>query len=396
MPTAEPPSPTVTPLPPPLVPPPDAAGISHTTPPLGIVSPQPHPTTPDSLWLASGSAGVSTIAITMHGGRPFVPVVADGVRRDFLLSNVRESAVDDLLPTMGNAGASFLRTLQIGDVRLTNVGVTHERLAPFSQTYLGFKAAGILGAELFSKYPVTIDYPNRTMTIYRTEEAATAARPTGAVTVPMEIVNAKPAVACTVDGKSVSPCFLDVYADADLALFGPHRVSFNDPLMPMRDAEPGVEMRGVVMRAHKLSIGTLDVTGPLVEMSPEGYAFASTAVLGSGVLSRFSITIDEIGGTFTIAGDLGAASTPSPVDGSGLWLVRRSDAITVRSVLRKSPAEAAGFAAGDVILALDGKPPQDLDAARTALMQPAGTKVLVTVERGTARHDVTLVLRPAI
>src|SRR5579864_8749874 len=81
--SAEPASPTVTPLAPPPVPPPDAAGISATTPPLGPLSPAPQPTVPGMLWLAAGDS--SSVHIDVHGGVPFVPVVVNGVRHEFLL-----------------------------------------------------------------------------------------------------------------------------------------------------------------------------------------------------------------------------------------------------------------------------------------------------------------------
>jgi PDZ domain-containing protein len=391
-------SPTVTPLPPPPVPPPDAAGIAHTTPPLGIASPQPRPTVPNAIWLSASDS--STVAIALHGGRPFVPVVIDGVRRDFLLSSLRSSAIDDALHVDGDANGYFLRTVQIGDVRLTNVAVTRERLAPFSLAYLGAAAAGILGSELFARYPVTIDYPHRTMTVYRSEIAAASARTPDAIGVPMEMVKGEPAVSCGVDGISAAPCFVDVYSDADLWVWGPSRwTAKNQPAMAMRDAEPEGEMHGVTVRAHNLTIGTYSVSGPLLDIGgsrgEDEYAVESPhrSTLGSGIFSRFAITIDEPGGAFFLVGGPSAASTPSSFDGSGLWLVWRNGTVVVRSVVHRSPADAAGLAGGDVLLALDGKPLQNLDDARAALMGPSGTKVMLTYQRGATRRDVDLMLR---
>ena len=87
------PTPTLTPLPPPPAPPPDAQAISPTTAPIGVVSPHSEPTLAPSFW--AGDAAASSVPLTMHGGRPFVPVVLDGVRRDFLLSSLRPTTVDD-------------------------------------------------------------------------------------------------------------------------------------------------------------------------------------------------------------------------------------------------------------------------------------------------------------
>jgi hypothetical protein len=294
-------------------------------------------------------------------------------------------------------GANILRTLQIGDVRLTNVKVSRDRLVPYSQTYLGSIATGILGRELFEQYPVTIDYPNRVLTIYRSEAAAASARATGAPVVPMEVVGGAPAVACALDGKSAAPCILDVYLGADIVLSGPGWTFKNQPAMFMRDAEPGREMRGSTLRAHSLAIGALTIAGPLVDVTADEQSYypeqGRRAMLGSGILSRFAVTIDELGGAFLALGPPSAAASPSPFDGSGLWLIWRGGAVIIRNVVPRSPAAAAGIGNGDVILAIDGKPLQDLDAARGAFMQPAGTKVFVTVERGSRRRDVTITLR---
>jgi hypothetical protein len=398
--SAESPSPTVTPLPPPIVPPPDAAGISATTPPIGAVSPQPKPTVPDTLWLTDGDT--STVSIAMHGGRPFVPVVVNGVRHDFLLSTLRATAVDTSLPVGGTTGAYYLRTLQIGDVRLTNVKVSRQRLAPYSRTYLGAEAGGVLGAELFARYPVSIDYPKRLMTIYRSTTMAEFGRPSGSTVAPMQMVGGLPAVTCAVDGTNATPCFLNVGSDVDLALSGSGWADKNDAATLMRDAEPAGEVRGVVFRAHQLTVGQIAVAAPVVELLRQASAddhiggAVLHAVVGSGALSRFAVTIDEPGGAFVVSADPTAASQPSAFDGSGLWLVSRNNMVVVRSVVSKSAADAAGIASGDVILAIDGRPVIDLDTARGSLMRPSGTRTTVTYQRGTTRHDVALILRSLI
>lgn len=395
--TPEPASPTVTPLPPPPVPPPDAAGISATTPPIGVVSPQPRPTIPNTLWLSSTNS--STVSIAMHGGRPYVPVVVDGVRRDFLLSSLRTTETDTDLPVDGQAGSYFFRTLQIGDVRLINVKVSRERILPFAQTYLGSPATGILGTELFALFPVTMDYPDRTLTIYRTEAAAASSRPAGSTAVQIEMIDGLPTISCDIDGSNATPCFLDVYSDADLALWAAEWTHENEPAMRMREAELNGEMRGEVVRARGLTIGDLTVAGPLVDFwGQDEYDVEPTAraILGSGVFSRFSVTIDELAGLFVLSDNASAASQWSPFDGSGLWLVWRSGTAMVRSVVPRSPADVAGLSGGDVILAIDGKPLQSLDDARAALVQRSGTKLSMTYQHGSIRRDVMMTLRTLI
>jgi hypothetical protein len=83
-----------------------------------------------------------------------------------------------------------------------------------------------------------------------------------------------------------------------------------------------------------------------------------------------------------------------------LWSVERPakigvriavDSLAVEEVLPGSPAETAGLKPGDVIVAIDGAPPPDAGTDRIgALRGPYGSKVVVTIERGGKRSDITI------
>ena len=62
----------------------------------------------------------------------FVPVVADGKRRTFLLDTRGNTAVDNTMSSIPVAAGQVLGTLQIGDVRITNLLVATERVLPYS------------------------------------------------------------------------------------------------------------------------------------------------------------------------------------------------------------------------------------------------------------------------
>jgi hypothetical protein len=393
------PTPTLTPLPPPPAPPPDAQAISPTTAPVGSVSPRPEPTLAPSFWL--GDSASSSVPLAMHGGRPYVPVVLDGVRRDFLLSSLRPTAVDDSVPVNRGGDVPSIRTLQIGAVRFIGLKVGTARIDPFAQTYLGSSATGILGADLFARYPVTIDYTSLTLTIYRDEASAVAARPAGATVIPLALVDGMPSVACGVEGKNAPPCFVDIYADEDIALWGAAS-DVSRRSIGIRDAEPDHEMNGTVERARTMSIGAMTISGPLVlrmgASEPPTPSTKVRAVIGSGLLSRFAVTIDELSSTLVLAPSAASATNavPSPFDGSGLWLIWRNGQVVVRSIVPLSPANRAGFRPGDILLEIDGKPPLDLDSAVRSFERPTGTKVALTYQRRNARKDIVLTLRSLI
>jgi len=318
-----------------------------------------------------------------------------------LLSSLRPTTVDDSVPVNRGGDVPSIRTLQIGVVRFIGLKVATARIDPFAQTYLGSSATGILGSDLFAHYPVTIDYANLTLTIYRDEASAVAARPAGAAVIPLALIDGMPSVACGVEGKNAPPCFVDVYADEDVALWGAAS-DVSRRSIGIRDADPDHEMNGTVERARTMSIGTTTISGPLVDRmgssEPPVPSSKVRAVIGSGLLSRFSVTIDELGSALILAPNSPAATNaaPSAFDGSGLWLIWRNGQVVVRSIVPLSPADRAKLRPGDVLLTIDGKPPLDLDSAVRAFERPTGTKVALEYQRRNAKKEIVLTLRSLI
>ena len=68
------------------------------------------------------------------------------------------------------------------------------------------------------------------------------------------------------------------------------------------------------------------------------------------------------------------------------------EGFTVVSVTRNSPAEKAGLQSGDVIVAVEGEAvdPADMTATQQKVRGEAGTKVTMSIVRGTERMDVTV------
>ncbi len=69
--------------------------------------------------------------------------------------------------------------------------------------------------------------------------------------------------------------------------------------------------------------------------------------------------------------------------GIGAWVSTEGDLLTITQPIKGSPAEAAGIKAGDQILAVDG---EDMtwvlpEVARQKVLGPAGTKVVLTIQR---------------
>ncbi|HWT04654.1 MAG TPA: PDZ domain-containing protein, partial [Xanthomonadales bacterium] len=69
--------------------------------------------------------------------------------------------------------------------------------------------------------------------------------------------------------------------------------------------------------------------------------------------------------------------------------------VVLQTVLPNSPAADAGLVKGDVILAIDGTPSEDLSPAQLLALarRPVGTELHFTVKTDAAQRDVTLTLR---
>jgi len=77
-------------------------------------------------------------------------------------------------------------------------------------------------------------------------------------------------------------------------------------------------------------------------------------------------------------------------EGIGVELLQQDGALKVVSPIDDTPAARAGLRAGDLIVAIDGKPISAIEAMEP-LRGPAGSKVVLTIERGEAKpFDVTV------
>ncbi|MFY9936631.1 MAG: PDZ domain-containing protein, partial [Silvibacterium sp.] len=65
------------------------------------------------------------------------------------------------------------------------------------------------------------------------------------------------------------------------------------------------------------------------------------------------------------------------------------------TVLPDSPGAQAGVETGDLITAIDGKTPDD-EMNQPAFLQPSGTQLQLTVQRGTGTRQVTVTLRDVL
>ncbi|HEV2008088.1 MAG TPA: PDZ domain-containing protein, partial [Burkholderiales bacterium] len=152
-------------------------------------------------------------------------------------------------------------------------------------------------------------------------------------------------------------------------------------------------------RAGALTLGDIAVTRSVTYLSQQKQgAFADVYLAGNvgyGVLKQFNITFDYPRQQlfFEKNADYGR---PDIADRSGMWLERTERGFEVVDVVAGSAADEAGLKAGDLIVAIDGKPFSAwlLPDARARLKEAEGTRVRVSIER--AKRQIELKLRDLV
>jgi S1-C subfamily serine protease len=89
------------------------------------------------------------------------------------------------------------------------------------------------------------------------------------------------------------------------------------------------------------------------------------------------------------------SAQPEVFNRAGLIFDSFGHGLQAMTVLPGSPGARAGIEAGDVISAIDGKTPSD-EMNQPAFLQPPGTKLQLTVQRGTETSQVTVTLRDVL
>lgn len=251
--------------------------------------------------------------------------------------------------------------------------------------------AGLMGYELFKRFPTRIDYAQKKIVFYAPQQWKY--RGSG-VRVPISFNGHVPLVEGSLDG--ISGLFeIDAGSRASLTLTSPfadrNQLAQKYHASPAITIGEGVEgpARARLARATLLKLGTVDVPAPLTLLSTAtGGPLANPGLAGNvgfGVLRRFNVVFDYHDQQMWF--EKNAAFGDKDVqDRAGLWAERGKDGITIVDVLANGPAATAGLKAGDIVKSVDGKPVASLslDAFRTRLKAPAGSKLRLTLGNGRA------------
>jgi hypothetical protein len=373
----------------------------------GVSFGQPAPPKPDFAF-PSGKTFVE-VPFEIYSGHLFVRVRINGKGPFRMLFDTGSLSVlmpavaaqiglkDEGTPDVGGGSQ------KIGLVRADKVdigGLTLERqacatidLADLMRRVEGLDdVAGIIGHELFKRFPIKLDFAQARATIF---DPATFSPDAAGTPVAITFRGTAPKVAGTIDG--IAGAFvIDTGSRGSLTLTTPFVAAHG--LAAKLDAKSeviagkgiGGHVRATLARAGELQFGGIAVRGPVTTLARDGEGALGdpelAGVIGFGILRQFNLTFDYARNTiyFDKNATFGAADA---YDRAGLWLERGAKGFEVVEVVAGGPAAAAGLKSGEVITGVNGKAwtATTLSGLRNELKAAPGSKVRLKLESGGER-----------
>lgn len=272
--------------------------------------------------------------------------------------------------------------------------------------YAGFRFHGFLGASLFFRFVVEIDYAGERVVLHDPERFRP--NPTD-VRLPLDIERGTPFVDATIeldDGTLLPGRFvLDTGMRNAISLGSPF-VAGHDllarvgPTIPQRVVGIGGVGENRLGRIASFRLGTLSLAATTVELATTGDGIAGATDraggIGGALLRRFTVTVDFRDRALYLRPN-GAFGEPFEGDMSGASFLAGGDelrTLVVHDVYDDSPAAAAGLLPGDTLLTVDGRDASDIRLweLRDLLRSEAGRSVEFVVRRGDTRVTVTVIL----
>jgi PDZ domain/Aspartyl protease len=376
--------------------------MEFNAPLTGVRFAQPEPPRPDFAF-PSGRAQAE-LPFELANGHLFVKVMLNGKGPYRMLFDSASSSV--LLPKTAAAleiAPAGGKRMDMSVVRVDRVdmgGVVLERqsfatadIEEFLRRIEGMSdIAGVIGFEVMKRLPVKLDYERSRATLYdpaKFKYGGSGAR------IPVEVRGQQAIVRGSVDGDAglflvntgnrgsltLAQSFVD---DHNL------RERYGSKLEAVYGASLAGPMRATLARVRTLTLGDVVIKDPLTMLSlADAGALAERDVAGSvgnGILTRFAVTFDLPGGSLYFETTPGTGKADA-WDRAGLWIERAEKGFEVMHVVEGGPAAMAGVKAGDVVVAIDGKPwtGVTLTALRNALSGTPGRKVRLRLQAGGER-----------
>jgi len=299
-------------------------------------------------------------------------------------------------------GAGFVRVgrLAVGGAVVLERPLLHVLPLPGASAVLGVPVDGLLGAELFRRLVVRIDYERESLALLRPPAEPA---PDWGERLPLTFYAHIPCVDAELDGLAAKFLLDTGNTGAVLLHAWPEGTPREGASAPTTVGwGVGGAIVGRLARGGQLRLGAHRIEAPALRVLEEAHgtrgAPGLAGNLGAAILSRFVVTFDYGCNAAWLAPNA-RFGAPFRVDRSGLRIHAVDDGFAVMAVMAGSPADEAGLRAGDRIVAVDGAAARGipLHAQRRAWQErAAGTRVALRVERAGETFDAGFALRDLI
>lgn len=342
-----------------------------------------------------------------RGQRIFIPARVNGHDTVVLLDSGAESSVLDsafaasigldavghatAVGTGGTQDASFLPDIdvELGGMRLDGIAAAAIDLSAVAAS-VGHPLPVVLGNEVFAGTTIEIDFRNRRIAFHdpASYRAPEDARALAVVDGPSGIRR----IEATIEGEGPMSFDFDLGNGNPLLLSAGHWQ--REGWLPARRSAGAYGGAIGGMREQRVTrVRTLDIAGfrfhdvPALLVPAEVSALerdAASGNLGLPLFTRFRLVVDYPRDRLLLSPAEGI-DAPFVHDRSGLYTVKQADALKVAYVVPGTPAERAGWRAGDEIVAIDGIAVPALADPGAWRLGDAGSTVGLRLRDGTTR-----------
>lgn len=283
-------------------------------------------------------------------------------------------------------------TIELGNLKATNLTVIILDLS-FIGERIGHPLNVIFGEEVFNELIVDIDYPNERIAFHKPEVFSTEG-----LSEPITIVSAQGGqkeIAVSINGLAPALVGLDTGSFDTITLFKPWTDANGvlDGLTTSTRLGGGVGGQSVALvgTVQSIEVGGHRLTQvPVTFFQSEEGSFATTEIAGNmgvQVFRQFRTTFDFGKSLLYFTPPTSGLNPVYDRDRTGLQTTKKDSGLEVTHVAKGSPAEAAGWKAGEVIIAInDAAIGADYwDGQYRWNLSPQGTVLTLRTEDGRSR-----------
>ena len=369
-----------------------ASGVTQTTVPFLLAN--------NHVYIQASFNGSKPLNVIVDTGGHDILVPDSAVALGIKVQGAQPSTGSGSGVTLG--GVARVQSIRVGDAIVKDQPIS---VLTFSNAAEGVDEQGMIGYEFIARFITRFDYGKHELTFIDKKhfDPRDAGTP-----VPFRFYHQFPEVLGSYDGIP-SRFGIDTGARNVLSLTSPFAQRNHIIEREKNGAKAltgwgvGGPSYGYVFRGKDLRLGDVTVKSPLTEFNLDKGGVGATEAfpnnIGGGLLKRFVVTFDYDHQLMYLKPIAGKVDDLDTFDRSGMWLNVADKGFGIVNVGEGTPAAKAGIAAGDIVVAVDGKAASSMhlyDLRRRLRNDPPGTQVALTVERNGKPRTVTLVLRDLI